>query len=317
MGKNVPVSFEDVDLMEKIFQKDVATLKGKLVKPHPPVINKNDIIELPPELNVKGRKAELAIDVVYINDQSFLHSVDRTIKLRGLSHLGTRKKGQNYDKVMLLAGLDIILRHYNKHDIFVSLIHADNEFRSLFNMLADDWDINFNYCLPGEHVPDIERFNRLLQERFRVTLYRLPYKVIPRLMVVKLALRITRIANFFPAKGGIICHYPTATIVSGKQINFDRELVYSFGDYVQACYESRPKNNNLPRTKDCIYLQSTDTLQRGDELMDLSTGELIRCTRVDKCVMTQLVIDRVEEPAVKQGYCTLKFFNRKNQELVL
>ena len=136
-------------------------------------------------------------------------------------------------------------------------------------------------------------------------------------MIIKLALRITRIANFFPAKGGISRHYPTATIVTGKQIDFNKELVYSFGDYVQAYYESRPKNNNLPRTKGCIYLQSTDTLQRGHELMDLSTGELIRCTRVDKCVMTQLVIDRVEELAVKQGYRTLKFFNRKNQELVL
>ena len=164
--------------MEKIFQKDVATLKVKSVKPHPSVINKNEIIELPPELNVRGRKVELAIDVVYINDQSFLHSVGRTINLQGLSHLGTRKKGQNYDKEMLFAGLDKILRHYNKHDIFVSMIHADNKFHSLFNMLADDWDISFNYCLPGEHVPDIERLNRLLQERFRVKLYRLPYKVI-------------------------------------------------------------------------------------------------------------------------------------------
>ena len=33
--------------------------------------------------------------------------------------------------------------------------------------------------------------------------------------------------------------------------------------------------------------------------------------------MTQLVINHVKELAVKQGYCTLKFFNRKKQELVL
>ena len=55
MGKNVPVSFKDVDLMEKIFQKDVAAIKRKSVEPHPAVVNKNDIIELPPELNVKGK----------------------------------------------------------------------------------------------------------------------------------------------------------------------------------------------------------------------------------------------------------------------
>ena len=39
---------------------------------------------------------ELAIDVVYINDQSFLHAIDRTIKLRGIAHLGTRKKGEAF-----------------------------------------------------------------------------------------------------------------------------------------------------------------------------------------------------------------------------
>ena len=70
MGKNVPVSCEDVNLMVKIFGKDVATLKGKSVKPHPPVVNCNNMIELPPELKVKGMNIELAINVVYINHQS-------------------------------------------------------------------------------------------------------------------------------------------------------------------------------------------------------------------------------------------------------
>ena len=82
MQKNVRVSFADVDLMEKIFGKDVAILKGKKIRPHPPVVKWNDIIDLPPELKVKGLEIELAIEVVYINDQSFLHSVDQTIKLR-------------------------------------------------------------------------------------------------------------------------------------------------------------------------------------------------------------------------------------------
>ena len=103
MGKNIPVLFEDVNLMGKLFQKDVTMLKGKSVKPHPPVVNNNDMIELPPKLNVRGKKVKLAIDVVYINDQSFLHSVDLTIKMRALSHLGMRKKGQNHDKGMLFG----------------------------------------------------------------------------------------------------------------------------------------------------------------------------------------------------------------------
>ena len=102
-------------------------------------------------------RLELAIDVVYINDQSFLHSVDRRIKFKGISHLGTRKKGQNYTKESLCSGVENILRHYNKNDIYVSTIHADNEFRSVIKMLEDKWKVHLNFCLPGEHVPDIER----------------------------------------------------------------------------------------------------------------------------------------------------------------
>lgn len=112
MGKNVLVSCADVDLMEKIFGKDMATLKGKTTRAHPPVVNLRDIIHLLPEFKIKGLEIELVIDVVYINDQSFLHSVDWTIKLRGLSTLDTRRKGKKYTKDMLYNRIDNILRHY-------------------------------------------------------------------------------------------------------------------------------------------------------------------------------------------------------------
>lgn len=191
MGKNVPVSCADVDLMEKIFEKDVATLKGKTIRPHPPVVKWDDAIDLPSELKVKGLEIELAINVVYINDQSFLHSIDQTIKLRGLSTLGTRKGDENYIKDMLYSGINNILCHYNKMEIYVTTIHADNDFRPLFTNLEDKWDIKINFSLPGEHVLDIERANRTLQERYRVELYRLPYRVIPQVMIRRLVLRIT------------------------------------------------------------------------------------------------------------------------------
>ena len=95
MGRNVPVLHEDINLMVEMMGKDVGTLQGKSVKPKPPVIDKCNIVKIPRELEMKGKKVEIAIDVVYINDQSFLHLVDRTVKFRGISHLGTRKKGEN------------------------------------------------------------------------------------------------------------------------------------------------------------------------------------------------------------------------------
>ena len=65
--------------------------------PHLPIVLPNNIIELHPELKTKGMIVDLAIDVCYINNESFLQKVDCKIKLKGLSVFGTRQKGQNYN----------------------------------------------------------------------------------------------------------------------------------------------------------------------------------------------------------------------------
>ena len=107
------------------------------------------------------------------------------------------------------------------------------------------------------------------------------------------------------------------TILKRKQVDFNKEFVYSFGNYVQATDDHHPKNNNQPRSIDAIYLRSAESLQGGHEMMDLATGRMFTRPKVDACAMTRMVVDRVEEMAEKQGYKTLKFFNRKRQEMML
>ena len=127
-------------------------------------MNENDVIELPPELEHKGRWVELVIDVVYINNEPFLHYVDRTIKLKLITTLQNSKtKAKGYDKESLFKGLVDILWYYNKADIVVTRIHAYNEFRTLMEELVDVWDVEIDFILPAEHVLDIERANQTLQ----------------------------------------------------------------------------------------------------------------------------------------------------------
>ena len=79
MLKNCPVTYEDINLATKVFGKDGSIVKGKDVKPKPPIVSKEDVLELPPELQVK--ETELAIDVMYVKDQAFWHSLDRTVRV--------------------------------------------------------------------------------------------------------------------------------------------------------------------------------------------------------------------------------------------
>ena len=58
-------------------------------------------------------------------------------------------------------------------------------------------------------------------------------------------------------------------------------------------------------------------LQGGHVVMDLATGRTTSRPRVDKVKMTRLVIERVETLARRQGLKSLKFFNRKHEEISL
>ena len=49
-------------------RNDVPTIKGKMVKPYPPVVKKEDFVEMPAQLNMAGMVVDLAIDVLYINE---------------------------------------------------------------------------------------------------------------------------------------------------------------------------------------------------------------------------------------------------------
>ena len=211
----------------------------------------------------------------------------------------------------LCAELNDILRLYNKVGIEVTMIHADNEFIAIFKEVHEDWYVDLIFSLPQEHVPDIEHENRVLQERFRVVLYRLPFRKLPKAMIRYIALRVTRNRSYFPKKMGISKIFSPHTILKAKQVDFNKEFVHSFGNYVQAVDDKAPKNNNLPRSIDSIYLRAEDALQGGHELMDLATGRVFRRPKVTACAMTRMVIDRVDLIVTKQGYKSLKFFNRK------
>ena len=162
-----------------------------------------------------------------------------------------------------MEGLDICLRKYNRAGITIKKIHADNEFKPALEVLLEEWEVNVNFSLPGEHVGDIERENRTLQERFRVNLHCLPYLIIPQVMIQYLALRVTKNRSLFPRKTGISKYYSPYVILKGRVIDFKKEFEFSYGDYVQANHIHTIKNNNVPRSFDAIYLRADDANQGG------------------------------------------------------
>ena len=53
----------------------------------------------------------------------------------------------------------------------------------MMNKVSDDLDIVMNYTNASDHVPEAEQNNRTVKERIRATFQKLPYTVIPCIMI--------------------------------------------------------------------------------------------------------------------------------------
>ena len=106
--------------------------------------------------NYKRSITILCVDLMFVNGIPFLMAIDRTIRYRSVVPLENRTKDQLY------KALDVVLHMYNEAGYRIREIHANNEFRQLFKMVADDLDLVMNYTNAGDHVPEAERNNRIL-----------------------------------------------------------------------------------------------------------------------------------------------------------
>ncbi len=296
--KNCPVSTQDAINAEKIFGPDVGTIKGKTTRKPPPVA-RDDYIEIPEEITSRDNLT-LYMDVTFVWGLPAMTAIDDTIRYRSLVPLESRTADS------LFSALDEILRVYNDAGYTIRDIHCDNEFRPLMEPIKDELGVDMNYANAEDHVPEAERNNRTIKERVRALVNGLPFKIMPRAMIRKLAMLCVKQLNMFPAKGGVSPYLSPYTIMTGKAVDYQKELKVPFGTSVQVIKEHKPHNTMEPRTIDAICLGPANNKQGGFELMALPSGRVITRARVKEIPMTDLVIERIEELADAQGITPLK-----------
>ena len=148
--KNCPVTINDIKIAEQIFGKDISTIKGKTVRKTPKVIV-NDTIEIPKELVMKHHNIEICMDVMFINGQPMLTTIDKTIKFCAVVPIDSRVHSEYF------RAIDVVLRHYNKGGFIVRKIHCDIEFKPMSNKVSNNLDIEMNYTNVQDHIPEVEQ----------------------------------------------------------------------------------------------------------------------------------------------------------------
>src|SRR6056300_975741 len=146
--------------------------------------------------------------------------------------------------------------------------------------------------------------------------HRMVYKAIPKVLTIALIKHVTKVTNFYPAKGGISKHYSPHMIVKRKPVDFGKECVAEIGSYVQG-FGHATNNSQRTRTIDGIYLGPTESIQGGHYLLDLNTKKPVTRPYVKVLPITKQVIKLVEDMAHDEGVCDLRTYHWKNGKIIL
>ena len=291
---NNPVRVEDVDIMEKIYGKDLASLKGKTTRSKH-VKETARIVPIPAVLLEENKDVLLYADIMYVNGLTFLTTISEKIQFRTANYLPNRKKATIFEAI------DHVFRLYSAAGFHISHLRVDPEFYPLLEPLADKLDCQINKLPAQAHVPPAERNNRTLQERIRCVYSAMPFDRLCAELVKHSTFDSASKLNYFPVQGGIIGYSPRG-VLALPQIDYNQHLKIPIGTYCQVHHSPKRTNTNALRTLDCLYLRTKcNQLTPTHEFLHLATNKVITRAHFTPLPMPQTVIDRVHAIAASEG----------------
>ncbi len=171
----------------------------------------------------------------------------------------------------------------------------DMEFDKLKNLLAH---VALNTTAAREHVSKIEQKIRIIKDWARGTMTTLPYKKLPRLMVIELLHFCMMWMNSFPVRSGISDKCSPHELVSRHKLDAKLHCRAPFESYCEVHVDPEISNTMDPRTKWVICLGSTGNLQGSYQFLSLVMGKKVTQRKFTEMLITEYVIKQVEKMTV-------------------
>ena len=195
---------------------------------------------------------------------------------------------------------------YMSCGFIVQHMFMDGQFQHMENQITG-LGITLNICSRKEHVSEIERNIRTVKERVRGVYNTLPFKKMPRRLIIELVKCCIFWLNAIHPSPSIAPNMSPRTILTGKTINYNTHCVHEFGFYVQTHEEH--DNSMRIRTIGALALRPTGNVQGGHFFLSLVTGWVLNRQAINPLPMPDSVIDRVHYLA-RRNPLGLTFFDR-------
>jgi hypothetical protein len=284
MISNCPVTSNAVTNAHQIFGPDLAGVWGRMVRRPPESVTTNNV-QIPPVILERHQLVTLAVDVMFVNGVPFLVSV-----ARGLN-LVTAKFMPSCTAKQLAAGITWMMDLYARGGFQVGTVLMDNEFKKLQNLVPI---LAINTTAAREHVPEVERKIRLIKERGRGILNTLPFKKMPRLMLIELIYHVVLWLNAFLEKSGVSETLSPRKIVYRHKLDFAKHCKSPFGTYCEVHDDPMRTNTMATCSTPAIVLGPTGNLQGTYKFLSLATGKKVKQCAFTLYPMPDSIIKKVE-----------------------
>lgn len=194
--RNTDVTSADVQRATDIYGPDVGALKGKTVRTTPDPVRIPPDLPLPADIKARHRSIILCADVCHIDGMRFLTTVSRHL------HFGTIEFVPSLDHNVILAAVTNVIDIYASRGFTVQWLLTDRAFEHLRHALTA-LQVTLNTTAANEHVPEIERFIRVIKERIRSTITTSPINPMPSIMKVHLLHNTVQMLNLTIQPNGV------------------------------------------------------------------------------------------------------------------
>ena len=139
--------------------------------------------------------------------------------------------------------------------------------------------------------PEIERRIRVVKEKSRAMRHSLHFNRITKLTTIHAILKIGKMLNYFPTKGGITIDMSPWAILNGENLNYNKHLKLQFRQYFQVHKNETPHNRENARTQGVICLVPSGNQKVGYRFMSLNTKKSLGTVGMKFPCLIQLLIE--------------------------
>jgi hypothetical protein len=283
---NCPITSKDISRAIEIWGVDLGSIKGKTVRITP---------ESVPTIETVGsftdKEVILCVDLCKIRGLEFFLSISRRLCLLAVIYLPDRSHKS------VSKALEAIISVYGRFGISLKALYCDGE-GAVANLKTslEARGVLVETTSKNEHVAEAERSIRTLKERVRSYVNTLPYDL-SNIMIIHLVYYCVSTINSFPRTSSIGSGVPPKELLTGRKLDFHKDCLLKFGEYVQVHEDDMITNTMKERTLGAIALGPAGNVQGSYNFLSLKTWKIVKRRAWTRLPMPTHVVEMLNKKA--------------------